>query len=475
MARRALGYEEAGGSLSVPRDRPVRGQALFAVASVVFLVGAMAWLDRSGTKAPAPLPPGTAASGAWFCPHGGGSDLSVALYLANPGSTTVRARVTELGSDPAKAPESYDVPGGSTVRIDQVPKDRGAATYVEYFGGWIGAGWVASTDEGVGAEPCAADAARRWFLVDGTTQLGEEAYVIVANPFAVAAVMNVILYTSDRAPIRDSEWTDLVVPARRSTALHLNTKVEGEPVVAAAIEVSVGRVAAASLGVSDRTKVRSALGWTEPTAKATFPLMQGSGQIELLLLSTGGESIRFGATALSEGQPRPAGGLTEQEHAPAAARTYAIPVEPGPVAIDLFTLEHAQVIGALRARGPGEDLGATAGAIAASGSWLVLPATSLGPATPGAVLVNDGDTDVVATVQLLPHEGGTAAAPVTVRVAAHSAAAVPREFWASAPGAAMLVRSEGGPLFALAASTSGGSGGAQGYALSMGVPFPSTS
>ena len=89
--------------------------------------------------------------------------------------------------------------------------------------------------------------------------------------------------------------------------------------------------------------------------------------------------------------------------------------------------------------------------------------------------MNDGDTDVVATVQLLPHEGGTAAAPVTVRVAAHSAAAVPREFWASAPGAAMLVRSEGGPLFALAASTSGGSGGAQGYALSMGVPFPSTS
>jgi hypothetical protein len=227
--------------------------------------------------------------------------------------------------------------------------------------------------------------------------------------------------------------------------------------------------------VSDRTHIRSALGWTEPTTKATFPLMQGSGQTELLLLSTGGESIRFGATALSEGQPRPAGGLTEQEHGPAAARAYPIPVEPGPVAIDLFTLEDAQVVGALRARGPGEDLGATAGVVTASHSWLVLPATSLGPATPGAVLVNDGDTDVVATAQLLPHEGATAAAPVTVRVPAHSAAAVPPEFWASAPGAAMLVRSEGDPLVALAASTSGGSGGTRGYALSMGVPFPPTS
>ena len=86
--------------------------------------------------------------------------------------------------------------------------------------------------------------------------------------------------------------------------------------VAMALDVSVGRVAAASLGVSDRTKVRSVLGWTEPTTKATFPLMQGSGQAELLLLSTGGGSIRFGATALSEGQPSPAGGLTEQQHGP---------------------------------------------------------------------------------------------------------------------------------------------------------------
>jgi len=455
--------------MSVHRERPVRGQALFAVASFVFLVGAMVWLDRSGPHEPTPLARATPASGAWICPHGGKSELSVALYLANPGAAPVTARITQLGSDPAGPPETYDVAAGSTLRIDEVPKDRGAATYIEYFGGWIGAGWVASTVDGVAAEPCAADAARRWFLADGTTQLGEDAYVIVANPFAVATVMNVVLYTSDRAPIRDSEWTDLVIPARRSLALHLNTKVEGEPVVAAALDVSVGRIAAASLGVSDRTHVRSALGWTEPTTEATFPLMQGSGQTELLLLSTGGESIRFGATALSAGQPRPAGGLTEQEHGPAAARAYAIPVEPGPVAIDLFTLQDAPVVAALRALGPGEDLGATAGAVAASDSWLVLPAISGPRSIPDAVLVNDGDADVVATVRLLPSEGGTAAAPVTVRVPAHSAAAVPADLWASAPGAAMLVRSAGGPLVALAASTSGRT---HAFALSLGVPFP---
>jgi hypothetical protein len=461
--------------MRVSRIRPDRGQALLAVASVAFFVAALAWLDRTGVRSPASLPPGTAPSGAWVCPHGGGSELSVALYLANPGVAPVTARITELGTDAAGSPESYEVPAGSTLRIDQVPEDRGASTYIEYFDGWIGAGWVSSTEEGVAAEPCAADAGRGWYLTDGTTQLDEEAYVVVANPFAAPAVMDVALYTADRAPIRDSEWTDLVIPARRSAALHLNTKVEGEPVVAVALEVSVGRVAAASLGVSDRTKVRSALGWTAPATAAIFPQMQGSGQTELLILSTSERSIRFGATGLSEAPPRPVGGLTEQEHGPAAARVYAIPVEPGPVGISLFTLEDAPVVAALRALGSGEDLGATGGAVVRSESWLVLPAASSANAVPGAVLVNDGDSDVVATLELLPRAGETAATPATLRVPAHAAAAVPPEFWASAPGAAMLVRAEGGSLVALAATTSPGRGSADAFALSMGVALPRAS
>jgi hypothetical protein len=454
------------------RPRLARGQALFAVASVGICVATLAWLDRVGVDAPASLPSGSAPSGAWVCPHGGDPELSVALYLANPGTATVTARVTGLGADAPGAPTSYEVPPGSTVRIDRVPEDRSAATYIEFFDGWIGAGWVASTEEGVAAEPCAAEAARAWYLPDSTTQLGEEAYVMVANPFAAPAVMDVVLYTADRAPIRHSEWTDFVIPARRSAALHVNAKAKGEPVVAVVLDVSVGRVVAASMGVSDETKVRSALGWTEPEEGATFPLMQGSGQTELLLLSTSESSLRFGATAVSEEEPRPAGGLTEEEHAPAAARAYAIPVDPGPVGIRLFTLEDAPVVGALRALGPGEDLGATAGAVEGSASWLVLPATADASAIPGAVLVNGGDVDVLAAVELLPQEGDTAAAPVSISVPAHSAAAVPPEFWASASGAAMLIRAEGGPLVALAASTSPGKGRAEAFALSMGVPLP---
>ncbi len=341
LARRALGDEEAGGSMRALREGPARGQTLFALASVAFLVVAMTWLDRVGPKAPAAIEAGSAPSGSWICPHGGGPDLSVALFLANPGQAAVTARVTSLGAQAPPAPSSLDVPAGSTVRVNLPPGDRGAATSVEFFGGWIGVGWVAFTDGGVAAEPCAPGASQRWLLADASTELGEVSSVIVANPFSSPAVLDVVLYTADRPPIRESEWTELVVPARRSIALQLNSRVKGEPVVAVTLEVSVGRVAAASLVESDGTTVRSAMGWTDPASTAIFPMLHGSGQTELLLLSTASGSIRFGATALSEDEPRPAGGLTEREHGPTAARAYAIPGDAGPSAVKLFTLEES--------------------------------------------------------------------------------------------------------------------------------------
>lgn len=447
-----------------------RSQALVAIATTAVVVATISWLARVGPRAPAPLSSGVASSGAWICPHGGGAGITVSTYLANPGTSTVTARLTRLGAGTPGTQESVEVPAGTTVRVLSEPADRGAATFVEYFGGWIGAGWAASTEEGLAAEPCAPEAARRWYLPDGTTQLGEEAYVIVANPFASTAVLDVVLYTADQAPVRHSDWTDLVIQPRRSIALRLRSKVEGEPVVAATLDVTVGRVAAASFGVSDRTKLRSALGWTRPSTGGVFPVVRGSGQTELLLLSTADRSIRFGATELSEEPPRPAGGLTEQEHGPAAARAYAIPVTEGPSAIRLFTLEDEDVVGAVRARGPGEDLGATAGATSSAETWLLLPALARSSSAPAAVLVNDGDTEVVATIEVLPQEGAAAASPATVMVPAHSAASVPASLWATAPGSALLVRSAGGPLVALAASSTDAPGGA--FALALGVPVP---
>ena len=170
VARRAVGDEEAGGLVRAGRARSARGQALVALGTVLVVIVALVWLDRDRTQVARTA--SRTPSGAWLCPHGGASGTSVSLYLGNPGTSTVQARVTRLGTEAPGPAESVEVPAGSTVRVDSAAEDRGASTYVEFFGGWLGAGWVASTEDGIAAEPCAADAARHWYLPDGSTQLG---------------------------------------------------------------------------------------------------------------------------------------------------------------------------------------------------------------------------------------------------------------------------------------------------------------
>lgn len=465
--------------MSERRYPRARGQTVAAVGTVVAVAAALTVLDRAGPPAPAAAEGGAAPSGAWICPHGGGEGWDVSVFLANPGPTPVTARVTGLSDRAPEVATTVEVPAETTVPVPAVAGVRSAATYVEYFGGWVGAGWVAASDppgEGLAAEPCASEASRRWLLPDGSTQLDDHSYVVIANPFDATAVLDAVVYTRDRAPIRHADWTDLAIRPHRSVALHLNETVKGEPVAAAAIEVSVGRVVAASLGVTNGTRIRSALGATGAATGAILPEIGGSGQSELLVLSVAERTIRFGATALTEDLPSPAGGLTEEDHPPQSAQAYPVEVGPGPTAIRPFVLDGADAVTSLRVLGPRDDLGSTGGTSTPAGSWLVFPALIGSGAEPAMVLVNDGEAASVATLEILPREGGTAAAGITVDVPAHATAAVPPAFLASAPGSAIVVRATE-PIVALSVASAVGDGrrderGA--FALSMGLPLPQT-
>lgn len=455
------------------RRARARGQAAAAVATVAAVAVALTLLDRVGPRTPASAEPGRATSGAWICPHGGGGGREVAIYLANPGASTVTARVTGLEGRTPQPSTTVEVPSRATVRVPVAADGEGAGTYVEFFGGWIGAGWVMSAGtEGLAAEPCAPEASDHWWLVDGTTELGEDDVLVITNPFQATAVLDVVIYSPERAPVRDSDWTDVEVRPRRSIALRVSEIVQGEAVTAAEIVVSVGRVVAASNGVTKDGGLRSAIGSTETSASAVLPVIGGSGPSELLVLSAAESSIRFGATELSAEPPRPAGGLTEQDHGPFAARAYPVDVGPGATGIRLFTLEGATVAAALRAIGPGEDQGSTGGAIRPAADWLVLPSLVGGSAEPALALVNDGEEDAEVRIEILAREGGAAAAPITVDVPAHGAAAAPAAFLASAPGSAVLVRSDV-PVVALGSASAEGPRGA-GFALSLGVAVPPT-
>ena len=459
-----------------------RGQGLLTLLVLaVIVVGALA-LDRVGPHEASSAAAGTAPSGAWLCPHGGGKAYEGTVFLANPGEAEVSARVTQLSADGPSGTSTVAVPAGSQVAVPVDASDRSSSTFVETFGGWVAAGWLvrgAEGEVGIGAEPCAADARRGWVSAAATTDQGDDAFLIVMNPFDVDAVFDVALFAAGRAPIRDSELTDVTLRPRRSVSIRLNDYAQGEPALGLSIGVSTGRLAASSLVVSEGRGIGSVLASAMPADRHLLPTSKAAGRSVLAVAvptvtSGGGPEGPLGsvltATLRSEGPPQPAGGLSELAQDPESAATFGV-TTTGPSAVDLTVSEGSPVVAALRTAGVGNDGAATAGASAPSAAWVVLPTIAGEPARPGLLVLNPGRSEATVTVTAIPTEGRASAGVTTITVPPGSVAGVPREFLDGVGDASLRVESAGSPIVALGASTSLGNDGLSVYALAIGVPM----
>jgi hypothetical protein len=457
-----------------------RGQALIALAAFAVLLATGVALDDLGPRAPQPGPAkGGAPSGAWFCPHGGGADQEwqVTLSIANPGTEPVDVRVTDLGAKKTSAPRAFTVAPGSTLAVPANGAGRETSSYVEWFGGWVGVGWVAQAggaETGVAAEPCSPTAAsRQWYAADGDTEQGQDAYLVVMNPFDIEAVFDVALLTATRAPIRHSDLSDYVLKPHRSVAFHLNRYANGEVAVGAQVDVAIGRVAVASLGTADSGGIRSVLGVTAPSRTTTMLAAGDAGQSVLVAMTPLETQARFSATLLSADDPEPAGGLTGAAQAATSAKTYPV-ITSGASAVDLRAAEGSPALVATRrVQGVSADVGGTGGAVSAASAWVVMPTVVGSPSAPGLVLANTASESVDVTLRLLPTEGQTVSTPTTtITVPAASVIEVPSDFLTQAPDAAVLATSSAGTFIATGASASLGGLGTAGFAIASGIVVP---
>ena len=457
-----------------------RGQAAAAAILVAAIAFLFAGLDRLGPVAPSAPASAPTRSAVWLCPHGGGERWSGTIALANPGDQPVDARISSISAAGSEVLPLVTVPPGEELLQDVPDGSRERATYVESFGGWIAVGWIVRAAEpeiGVGAEPCAPAASDTWLVSGATTEQGQDAFLIVMNPFAIDAVFDVSLFSADRPPVREKRLTGLVLPAHRSTAVKLDPFVEGEAALGAEIVVRVGRVAASSLGIGRRGGVRSTLGVTAPSDRWYLPTAGGSAQSALSLFAPGSQEVRFGAELRSRREIQPAGDLSAVEQAASSARVYPVQTA-GPTSLELITQDAAGVVAALRTVGQSDDDAATVGLVTAARSWVVLPSVAGLPAQPGFVLVNPGSDAVTATLRLLPPArsrgpGEDAPNDVEIVIPAQAAVGAPRGLFESDPAAAVSVTTTSGGIVAVGASTSLGILGLSLYGLSSGVPAPS--
>ena len=451
-----------------------RGQGFLALVVAIAAVAGGVAFTRLGPKAQPEAPPGHATSGAWLCPHGGGTDWKGWLYLANPGTDPVAVRVGSLAKAPAEPGRNLSVAPGSTVRLELAVGARESATYVEYFGGWVAASWVTQGgggQPGIGAEPCAPAAATTWYVSDASTRRGEQSYLVVMNPFGTDAVFDVALYTADRAPIRDSELTDLTLGPRRSMAVRLNDFAADESAVAAEVDVKAGRVAVSSLDLSESTGIRSVIGTTGLAESAYLPVAGGAGQTQLLLAGPRGARAAVRGHAVLEEPPQSAGGLTAVDQNPATSAAYPVIVD-GPSTVGVRLQDGDPFAAALRSTGPGNDAAATGGAATPAERWVVLPTVAGEPARPGIVIANPSDEPSQVQVVRLPRRDGAVGETLTIEVPANGVASVPAEYLSEALDAGVVISVvNGAPVIALSASTSLGTEGRSVYGLATGVPW----
>jgi Family of unknown function (DUF5719) len=457
-----------------------------ALLSIAVAGGAL-YLDHEvGPRVETARSPLSAVSGAWFCPHGGGSTgWRVAITIANPGESVVHFRLRTLET-PAGV-ELEDLPPRSEVTLSLPPERRAGSTIVEYFGGWVAAGWTATgggEERGTAAEPCLPRAGRTWLLPDGTTEQGQDAFVVVMNPFAADAVFTVQMVTEDRR-IRTRDWTDFVLPGGRSTVFDLNTKALGERTVAAEVLVSIGRVVASSLGITEGGGIRSAVGLLGGGARELqFPGDADEGNTALVVMNPGQDgaafsvSVRPGEPPLGQDAPpdepvqppgeTPSPGIPEEVLAPGVAATFDL-TSPDPAVLELRVAGDSPLAAVRRSANPLGDQASTPGAAAPWSAWVLVPARPApGEGLPSALLLaNPGAEGIEVSLTPLSVVGGETGPSFQVHIAAGSMVSIPQ----ADPDdpVSFLAVSPGGEFVALSRSLSQTDGG---YALSLGIPVP---
>jgi hypothetical protein len=271
----------------------VRARLLVAVAFAVALLTVGLSLEmRLGPRALTPPGDAPAETGAWDCPHGGGEGWRAWIALANPGPSPVEIRLTTSsgGAPPSPTVETLDA---SVLRYIEVAAPLpGSATAVESFGAEIGAGMVIAAPEGgIAAEPCAREAATSWAIAEASTLRGEEARLILHNPFAGEAVLDISLVTGNGS-LNPGRLQALLLQPGEARAVDLHHYALGEEALGATVSVTKGRVAVSAVTVSNGG-VRASLGVAGPAPRWLLPGIGPRG--ELLVRAPAPREVAFHA------------------------------------------------------------------------------------------------------------------------------------------------------------------------------------
>ncbi len=454
-----------------PFRRPrIRSRLLAVAAVVVLMAGSGIGLERVvGIRPAPPGSPGASMSGGWFCPHGGGRGWRAWIAVANPNPDPVLIRITTFGRRGIRAQRTDTIPGSSQIYHSVPAGTGGEGTEIEYFGGWVGAGWVVqrSGDEPfLGGSRCAGSPSASWYLTDLPTARGQAARVELMNPFGEDATVSVAIRTDQRAAVRPGALSPHVVPARTSTEIRLNQfllQAPGERIVSVELDVQLGRIAAAGVSVT-ADGMATEIGEPRESARWSLPGTGFAGGSTLSLLNAKGRRSDVTIIAQSPASQRVLSGVDGLSLSKGEAAAFPAP-EDGADGIVIESTNKQPVAAERRLVGTdGEP--ALIGAGSPATRWLVIPTLPPTGGEASIVVQNPAREPAEVELRLLGSSGSVFAANRTLTVSAGRVVRVDlTQMAGTEPVSALITATTGTVVVGGASYASNGSG----YAATLGL------
>jgi hypothetical protein len=223
----------------------------FAAALVVVIATAVA-IGNAQTPAPAALSApeagvvGAAPGEVWFCPGlpPAVSAADARVTFANTGTTPAELAVTVLADKGKASHRNITVAASSVLTPRRAELGPAGALTIETFGGPVLVEEGVDGPSGIDMSPCATQTATQWHFAAGTTVRGVQQWLVIENPYASDAKVDVTLRTS--GGLRRPEGLQGFDIARRSRAVvPIHDHAVRDDRVAVEVEARIGSIVAA--------------------------------------------------------------------------------------------------------------------------------------------------------------------------------------------------------------------------------------
>ena len=270
--------------MSAPVTRSRTSRRLPIIVLVVLAVAAGVASGRSHLPvAPRPvepleatqLPATDAVSTAWYCPGLPPSfpTKSQTFTLSNLGTSAVRAAVTvhpDDGSEPVS--RTVTVARGSVRTFERSTLPNGSMV-VEAFAPDVVVSAGLESSDGLATVPCATTAATDWFFAAGTTVRGVSQWLVLEDPFAADARVDITLRTDSGVQELPS-LAGVDVPGRSRIVIPIHDEAVRRERVSVEVHAAVGRVVASQTirysSVAGVPGVATSIGAVKPASSWWF-------------------------------------------------------------------------------------------------------------------------------------------------------------------------------------------------------------